>query len=215
MHKASILSAALLTIAGSAHADHRGWYLAGAVGVSDAGSTGAQFNAQLAADGHASNSQIDEKSVGFSARIGFRADQLIGFEVAATSYGEADIALQVDTSSDPDGAAQSIADNLPVLSDSISASMTFTGSPFESQELAPLSFSASLGVAAWRSETTVGSASQGFSVHVERESVDPVYSLSAQYKLSNRIAIGIEYSHLDQGASLSNELLATTFQYSL
>lgn len=215
MAKTIVAAAVLLAAAGSAQADHRGWYLEGAAGVSDAGTSGEQFNAQLAADGHNSQSSIDEKDIGFSARIGYQIDQAIGFELAATSYGEADLDIQVDTSTDPNGAAESIARHLPVLSDSVSVSMTFTLSPFEQSDLSALTLNAKLGVAAWRSEVTIGSPSSGFSVVVDRESVDPVYSIGASYALSDKLAVGLEFSHLDQGPSLSNELLAATFKYSL
>jgi hypothetical protein len=210
-----IASAVLLAAAGSAQADHRGWYLEGALGVSDAGTNSTQFNARLAADGHSSESTIDENDIGYSARIGYQLDQAIGFEFAATSFGEADLNLKVDTSSNPNSAAESIAEHLPVLADSVSASMTFSTSPFKSDTWAPLSLSAKLGVAAWKSEVTLGSPSAGFVVVVDRESVDPVYAFAGSYAVSERFAIGLEFSHLDQGPSQSNELLAATLKYSL
>lgn len=215
MAKHLITAAMLLAAAGSAQADHRGWYIEGAAGISDAGTTGSQFNARLAADGHASESTIDENDIGFSARVGYQLDESIGFELAATSYGEADLNIQVDTSSDPSGAAESVAEHLPVLADSVSASMTFSMSPFKSDSLAPLSLTAKLGIAAWQSEVTIGSPSAGFVVAVDRDSVDMVYGFSGSYALSKQFAIGLELSHLDQGPSQSNELFAATLKYSL
>lgn len=215
MIRAIVATALLLTAAGSAHADPRGWYFEAAAGLSDAGINGEQFNARLAADGHTSQSRIDETDMGFSARVGYQIDSFIGFELAATHYGETDLDIRVDTSSNPSGVSESVAEHLPLLTSSVSASMTFSVTPFKSGRLTALSLSAKLGIATWQGDVTIGSPSAGFHVVVDRESVDPLYAFAASYAMSETVAWGLELGHLDQGPRQSNDLLAATLKFSL
>jgi opacity protein-like surface antigen len=189
-HKVLCLAILVSGCAFQAQAKDNPWYVSGALGHVTGSQSAQEIKHKLSGDGiDITDVSIDDSRTGWLLNLGYEVKDNISIELGYLDLNDADITIEADVT-DPEAFIENIKDVHPSSAKGITVSGLYHYHLNDD-----LSLSTKLGLYNWRGDFKTNSQLNIKQINTKTSSTDIHYSINADYKLTKKLSLFIEWSH--------------------